>query len=275
MSFKDFINKTASITIDVEWAHPEVLQDVLSLLDEREIRATLFCTHPEIQAGSHERGLHPNFRRNGDVGKAILHDLADTSLAGNESEYLKQVLQRTLAFAPEAVGSRSHSLYYDSQLMPIYRDLGLKYDSTYFMPLCSGLQPFLKEYGVIELPIYYNDFFELRTSAVDMDARSIRLESPGMKIFNFHPNLIYTNCPSLTFYEGHRRIYSNPEELRKARFTGRGSRDLFVNLLDRLVKMNIPVLPLAEIEKVTRPELSFSKFTQDVDFRETQITIDN
>lgn len=42
-------NSETVISIDVEWAHPEVLADVVRLLDEREIRATFFCTHEGIR----------------------------------------------------------------------------------------------------------------------------------------------------------------------------------------------------------------------------------
>jgi hypothetical protein len=53
------------ISIDVEWAHPEVQADVVRLLAERNLRATFFCTHAGISVPGHERALHPNFRRRG------------------------------------------------------------------------------------------------------------------------------------------------------------------------------------------------------------------
>ncbi len=52
-----------AVTIDVEWAHPEVLDDILRLIAERNLRATCFCTHAGIVMPRHERALHPNFRR--------------------------------------------------------------------------------------------------------------------------------------------------------------------------------------------------------------------
>lgn len=255
MPIQELEDCTACLSIDVEWAHPEVLEDILTLLRERSLRATLFCTHPGIPTGPHERGIHPNFRRGGDVGKKVLAELEERHQSANEPEYLRQVLVNTLAFAPEAIGSRSHSLYYDSQLMPIYADLGLKYDSSYFMPLCSWIRPFLKEYGVIELPIYYNDFFELRTGAIGMDAARVDLNTSGLRVFNFHPNLIYTNCPSLEHYEASRKNYSRPEELRRMRHAGRGARDFFVGLLDRLIAEKVSVVTLAEVEGRVRSDV--------------------
>ena len=55
---------TICFTVDVEWAHPAVLQDVRDLFDMHGVRATFFCTHAGIDVGPHERGLHPNYRRN-------------------------------------------------------------------------------------------------------------------------------------------------------------------------------------------------------------------
>lgn len=241
-------SRTVCLSIDVEWAHPEVLADTLQILRERSLLATLFCTHDGVDAGANERGIHPNFRRTGDVAKQCIAQFAQEGRAESETEYYRRVLRGTLSFAPEATGSRSHSLFYDSQLMPIYKELGLRYDSTYFLPLCYGLEPVQKEYGVIEFPIFYNDFYELRTRAVDMDADRIELDRGGLKVFNFHPNLIYTNCPSLEHYEASRPEYHNPEKLLEQRYSGKGARDLFLRLLDRIYEMRLPVMTMGALE---------------------------
>ena len=55
------------LSVDEEWANPEVLSDLLRMLDERRLRATFFCTKPGVEVPGHERALHPNFRRTGDT----------------------------------------------------------------------------------------------------------------------------------------------------------------------------------------------------------------
>ena len=55
-----------------EWAHPLVLTDLVALLDEAGVAGTFFVTHQGITLPGHERGLHPNFRRNGDTYRALL-----------------------------------------------------------------------------------------------------------------------------------------------------------------------------------------------------------
>src|SRR5215467_362144 len=144
---------TICLTVDVEWAHPAVLEDVVDLFDMHGVRATFFCTHADIDVGSHERGLHPNYRRNGTTLKRLAAAIgAGAAACIDESELYRHVLRTTLQFAPEAKGARSHSLFYDSLMMSLYREFGLEYDSSYQLPLTSDLRPIWKEYDVLELP---------------------------------------------------------------------------------------------------------------------------
>src|SRR5262249_24521373 len=140
---------TICFTVDVEWAHPTVLQDVCDLFDEHRVRATFFCTHSGIDVGLHERALHPNYRHSGSTLKELTSEIGAHAAASiDESNLYRQVLRRTLNFAPEAKGARSHSLFYDSLMIPLYREFGLQYDSSYQLPLTLGLQPVWKEYDV-------------------------------------------------------------------------------------------------------------------------------
>src|ERR1700685_2467539 len=59
------------LSVDVEWAHDEVLADLVGLLDARGLKATFFCTHAGVSVAGHERALHPNFLRDGDVLRRV------------------------------------------------------------------------------------------------------------------------------------------------------------------------------------------------------------
>src|SRR5207248_91747 len=177
-----------------EWAAPDVLADLVRSLDERGLRATFFCTHPGVEVGNHERGLHPNFRRHGDTLRGLRDRLGAGYDALDEVDIYRHVVGVTHAFCPEAIGVRGHSLFYDSQLMAIYRDSGLEYDSTYALPLTPGLLPIRKEYDILELPIYYNDHFDVKAQATGFELERLRLDAPGLKVFNFHPNLLFLNA---------------------------------------------------------------------------------
>ena len=241
---------TVCFTVDVEWAHPAVLQDIRDLFDEHGVRATFFCTHGGIDVGRHERGLHPNYRRNGSTLKELTGKMGEHAAAGiDESDLYRYVLRTTLDFAPEAKGARNHSLFYDSLMMPLYREFGLEYDSSYLLPLTPGLQPIWKEYDVLELPIYFSDHFELKTGATGLDIALLHLDRPGLKTINLHPNMVYLNAISDQHYLASKAFYHDPERLLEARFPGRGIRSMALDLLEHVASKNLLTATLGEVNQ--------------------------
>jgi hypothetical protein len=224
------VDNAIAFTVDVEWAHSEVLADVVRLFDDHGVKATFFCTHPGPIPG-HERGLHPNYRRNGDTVRKFFATRSDERKEYTDDELSRFVLSKTKEFAPEAVGVRSHSLYYDSSLLPIYAELGLQYDSSYFLPLEPALRPVQKEFGVLELPIFYMDHHDLVARASDFRIDSLGLDTPGLKVFDFHPNLVFINARDNEQYLRSKPSYKDPDALRALRERRRGVRSLFVDLL--------------------------------------------
>jgi hypothetical protein len=222
------------VTVDVEWAHPDVLADVVAQLDERGLQATFFCTHEGIEVPGHERALHPSFRRQGNTQLgAEAERLSDRQLYG-------AVVERMSALYPEARGVRAHSLFHDSDLLPVFRAAGLEYDSSYMLPLAPGLAPVWKGAGILELPLYYMDHWDLREQATGFALAGLRLGSPGLKVVAFHPNLVYLNASQPEHYERAREHYHDPPWLRTARRGGRGARTLFLELLDSLAERERP-----------------------------------
>lgn len=216
-----------AITIDVEWAADEVIDDVRSLLDERGIAATFFCTHAGIDVPGHERALHPNFRRSRNT-------LAQRIDAGgmDDRDFYSYIIRETKAFCPEAVGTRSHSLFTESDLFSICRDAGLEYDSSMMLPLAPNLSPVLRGAGILELPAYYMDHWDLSETATDFRLEDLRLDEPGMKIMVFHPNLIFMNSAGMEGVTESKPYYHDVNWLHEHRGEGRGVRTLFVELLD-------------------------------------------
>ena len=235
------------ITIDVEWAPPEVLADVVDLLDERGVRATFFCTHEGIDVTGHERALHPNFRRS--RNPSALQVDPDAS----DFEFYSAILSGCCSFCPEAVGVRAHSLISDSQLFEVYGDAGLQYDSSYMLPLAPRLEPVWKGDGILELPIYYMDHWDLREQATRFRLNSLVLDQPGLKIFDFHPNLIFMNAASEKDYLEMKPHFHDPDWIRRNRRAGTGTRDLFIELLDD-VASNAGSITLRDINERWRSE---------------------
>jgi peptidoglycan/xylan/chitin deacetylase (PgdA/CDA1 family) len=239
----DFDPRTVCLSVDVDWASAGVVADLRALFDARGLKATFFVTHAGIEVPGHERGLHPNFRRNGDVMRALAKEVEH----GGEEEIYRRVVAAFKAFAPEAKGVRAHSLMYDSLLMPIYHQHGLEYDSSYQIPLVADLKPFWKEYDVLEIPIYFNDHFELKSGATGFDSRELKLEEPGLKVILLHPNMVFLNAASHEQYLAARPFHHDHDRLLAARHNGRGVRTMVTELLDAIVARNIPTLTLGEV----------------------------
>lgn len=232
------------LTVDVEWACRDVLADTLRLLDERGVRATFFCTHAAIEVPGHERALHPNFRRNGDTLRKLRRPTPD---AAEDGDVYRQVVQTTKRFCPEAIGVRAHSLFWDFELLRLYREAGLQYDSSYFLPLASGLRPVRTALDVLEIPLYYMDYWDLLEQASGWRLEDLHLQRPGMKVFDFHPNLVFMNASSLAPYLASKAHYHDAERLLGLRQPGRGVRTLFLDLLDFIATRSLPTLGLADL----------------------------
>jgi hypothetical protein len=235
-----------AISLDVEWACTEVIADVARLLDERGLRATFFCTHPGIEVPGHERALHPNFRRSGNTQVPDAHAISnDTDLFCAVTRTLKQSY-------PEALGARGHRCHTSHEMHRVYREHGLQYDSATLLPLAPCLAPAWTTERLVWLPIYYMDHWDLIDQATEFQFDALHLDAPGLKVFAFHPNLIYLNAATVEQYEESRAYYSDAERLRKVRHPGPGTRTLFLALLDWMANGPNPARTLAEIQRAWR-----------------------
>ncbi len=232
-----------------------MLADLARLLDERRLRATFFCTHAGIETPGHERALHPNFRRNGEAAQLLHQRLGGDYATLSDAAVYRHVLAATQAFCPEARGVRAHSLHYDTELVALYRDEGLEYDSTYCLPLVADLEPFWKEHELLEIPIYYMDHLELLAPRTGFEVDRLDLERPGLKVFDFHPNMVYTNAPTNDFYLATKPVYRDPEQLRSLRYPGRGARTMLLDLLDRIAARQLRTATLGQVNDAWRNRL--------------------
>jgi hypothetical protein len=242
------------LSVDVEWAHPSIVANMVRLFDERSLRATFFCTHAGVSVPGHERALHPNFRRQGDTMRQFRETLGTHSEDENDARVYEFVIRTTKGFCPEAIGTRSHSLFYDAQLLTVYNGCRLEYDSSYFIPGMRGLQPALLGYDVLEIPIYYMDHHDLIVGRTDFRVDRLGLGRPGLKVFDFHPNLVFINAASEGDYIRTKSIYHDHDSLTRAKICGRGVGTLFEELLDYLASRRIPTATLGEVNREWRKE---------------------
>jgi len=252
----DFPQSLICLTVDEEWADPEVLSDLRRLFDERGLHATFFCTQPGVKVPGHERALHPNFRHTGDTVRKFRSASGALLEASTDKQVYAHVVETTRNFCPEAKGVRGHSLFYDSELLSLYQKAGIEYDSSYCLPLMGGLRPVWKEYDILEFPIYYIDHFDLKAQRTGFVVDNLRLSQPGLKILDFHPNIVFINASTDTDYQACRPFYHDYERLLEFRRPGRGARTLFLEMLDEVATRQLSTATLAELNQWCRLTLT-------------------
>ena len=227
-----------AITSDIDWSEDEIITYMLGILKEYDIQATFFCTHDvsHIQGiARHELAIHPNF-------------------TGEKTE--PEVIQKLVMKIPQARGIRNHRLYLHSGLFGIYRDLGLEYDSNYFMPN-QAVSPFFISPNILELPMFFEDDSYFLTSS-DFTLNSLNLESNGLKIFNFHPIHIFLNTRHLSDYETAKDCFHHPHKLLQYRNKGRGTHNLFIDLLKYIRDRGLRTYTMNEINSLWRERGHFT-----------------
>jgi hypothetical protein len=232
------------LSIDVEWAHGEVLDQIRREIDARGIVGTFFVTHAGVVTGAHEAALHPNFRRSGNT--EIAGDFVD------DAAFQSTIMAQVGSYAPAATGVRAHSLFSDTTLLSVYAEHGLAYDSSSAMQLVGGLRPYRACFGMLELPIYYMDHIDLLTGMGNLELAALKLDRPGLKVLDFHPNLIFANAPTEDFYQASKADYHDPEKLAGMRYPARGVGDLFLDVLDEIATRGLPTATLAEVDSAWR-----------------------
>lgn len=228
-----------AITLDLEWSPSDIIEDTLQLLSSHGTSATLFSTHDdgfEVARAGHERGLHPNFLRE---GEAEADELASVS-----SHY------------PGATGVRSHCLYVHSRLRELYCDFGLEYESNYMMYRVEGISPFEIYPDIVQFPVYFMDDMWLRRWGPDDPLPDVEalLSGPGLKVFDFHPPHVYYNTPSIDYYERHKDAYWDETAPLSLRYEGTGVRDLFVDVLDHIRERGLETALLGDLSREFRNE---------------------
>jgi hypothetical protein len=173
------------LTFDSDWAPQFVLDEIVEKLRQAEIKGTFFLTSPyEFKDAPHiERALHPNFMPNSTQGNSV----AD-------------ILMRMKTWYSDAIGSRSHWLYWHAGLIEILPQHGIIYDSSVILPFHPHLEP-TKLGRLTRFAVWWSDpvhmMHGLPTDRLDIP----NWKKPGLKVFNFHPIHVFLNSKSIDQYQ--------------------------------------------------------------------------
>ena len=218
------------LTIDIDWAHDDVLHDTIDLVEQADVAATWFVTHDtpvlkRLRANpTFELGIHPNFN----------FLLEGDSPNGNSA---KKAIERLMVIIPEAKSVRSHSMTQSSGLLELFKNAGLTNDVNHFVPHHTGieLKPWLLWNGLCRVPYHWEDDVHVQYAGLGLsekDPKEIVSASRGLRVFDFHPIHVFLNTESLERYEHTRPLHQNPKELIKHRYERYGTRNRLIELLE-------------------------------------------
>jgi len=232
------------LTCDVDWAPDFAIQTVLDLVRAHGFRMTVFATHrstllealtddPDIEVG-----LHPDFTR------------------PHTSDWFDSKLLRLKEAYPHSLGMRSHRNFFGQNIGDLAHQADLIYDASTFLwnePFCQAHRDYN---GIVRFSYMWEDGIHL-DMGLPWQVNAINLETPGLKILNVHPILLYLNSPD----ENHRRsvtrrysdLASAPQaEVNSFVSSARGIRDFYTDLLAYLRSRAVRSHRLDELAALVR-----------------------
>lgn len=203
---------TVYLTIDIDWAHDEVIRHFLGYLITRGVRATWFATHEtpvigEIRAAGHEIGIHPNF---------------EARLTGSDGRSAADILDDILEVVPTARAVRSHSLTQSSRLLALFARRGLTHDSNSYLPYQTGslIRPYRDENDLVLVTHCWTDDVFVAGGMIHQPEAALQM--PGVVIIDCHPIHFFLNTATPSDYEACRDRLDSFEFLRRR---ARGARE--------------------------------------------------
>lgn len=227
------------LTCDVDWAPEYAIEAVLQAVEAHGHKFTIFSTHDSAvlqRAPSWlEVGLHPDFTRK------------------PPSPWFDERMAGLKAIYPEAVGMRSHRNFFGNNIADLAKANGLIYDASVFAwnePICLAHRDYQ---GLVRMAYSWEDGIHLDFN-LPRDLSATTIMTPGLKILNVHPILIYLNSQTEDHRRGVTRRYQDLVNAPKAeidaeRNTGEGIANLWHAMLGWLAENNIRTHCLRDVAR--------------------------
>lgn len=242
-----------AFTVDIDWAPDHLIEDMAQTFIDHRIKCTWFVTHesPAIErlkeSEYFQLGIHPNFHAGSSHG---------------ESE--EEVMEFCKKLVPGARVARMHALHQNSYLLrKLQRVFGIDIDCSLFLPHASHLKPHLfyhdpESKPLLRIPFFWEDDVECLTPKKDWSFQPSILDTPGMKIFNFHPVYVGINETNLQQYTCIKKELCATKklseleriELKKYTSQGLGVKTYFTSLLEHISSHNKPTYWQTDIEDI-------------------------
>ena len=234
-----------AITFDIDWATDVMIADTLDLLNTAGVRATLFATHATSLFDGiegHEIGIHPNFLLTKDY----------------RSEF-----DRLMGLYPQAKGVRCHSYYQNTQILDLFVERGLRYDSNLLMFHCQGIHAFQNWNGLVRVPVFWEDDINYLVGGT-WDPQMLSISNPNsLYVFAFHPVHVFLNTERIDRYKVAKPHCNDTKKLQEfvnSESSGVGTRVFFKKLLT-LIEEKYSSQTLGEIVASLYTNLNKGKFS--------------
>ena len=245
----DMLNEYV-LTFDIDWSPDYVIDNVAQTLINKGIKATWFVTHdsPGIRKllehnDIFEFGLHPNF-------------LPHTSQGSNENE----VMDYCTKLLPDSKIIRTHALFQSTYLLrKLVKEYQIEIDVSLFLPETPNLQPHMirfdsKNKELTRVPYFWEDDIELYNSSMSLSIKNPKYHVNGLKVFDFHPILIFLNSDSMHDFESLKKekpLYSLEENIVKDLINCKsvGVKNFFDELCDEILDKQKTSYTISEIVK--------------------------
>jgi hypothetical protein len=161
-------------------------------------------------------GWHPNFKTDSTHGNSI-----------------SEVISTMQKIAPGSRTVRAHSYFESSETWDYLFKAGQTVESHGLTSLEENLLPLRMASKFIRIPVFFEDDVLLRDSPNHLDCELIkkRLETPGLKVLDFHPIHIGLNSKSLDDYEQFKKN-SNSHNFYEQTTSHRGIRNVLQEISD-------------------------------------------
>jgi len=221
------------LTFDVDWAADFMIDAIAAEMIEREVQSTWLITHasPAVdrlraRPDLFELGIHPNFLDGSSHGSTVA-----------------EILRTCMDIVPEATTMRSHALVQSSPILAhVIESTPIRCDSSILLPAASNLAPVgfpHAEGPLVRVPYFWEDDIEMIRSpprwSLDGGAKA-----PGLRVFDFHPALVYLNAVDAGPYQSLKALGPLPAVSEQVAaglvHDGAGPRTLFLEIADRLAE---------------------------------------
>jgi len=191
-------------TSDIDWSSESIIKYSHDILSGDDLKLTYFITHSspflnELNASNKiDLLIHPNFLPNSSHGDSF-----------------KEVIDYCMNLVPNADGFRSHRYFEVNDIMDDFAKRGFRFVSNHCTRCETNIKPLKHRSGLLSIPIFLEDGgYLIMDPTLNFDNLIPRLESPGLKVINFHPAHMAFNTPNFAYTRSikdsfSREIWSN------------------------------------------------------------------